>query len=126
MEKKIIHTANAPQAIGPYSQAVQMGNMLFLSGQIAINPQLGELELTDITTETNRVMKNIIAVLEAADFNLTQVAKTTIFLSSMNHFQEVNTVYASYFKDSYPARETVAVAGLPKNVNVEISMIAIK
>jgi 2-iminobutanoate/2-iminopropanoate deaminase len=126
MEKKIIHTANAPQAIGPYSQAVQMGNMLFLSGQIAINPQLGELEITDVTAETNRVMKNIIAVLEAADFNLTHVAKTTIFLSSMNHFQEVNTVYASYFKDSYPARETVAVAGLPKNVNVEISMIAIK
>ena len=126
MEKKIIHTANAPQAIGPYSQAVQMGNMLFLSGQIAINPQLGELEITDVTEETNRVMKNILAVLEAADFNLTQVAKTTIFLSSMNHFQEVNTVYASYFKDSYPARETVAVAGLPKNVNVEISMIAIK
>ena len=126
MEKKIIHTANAPQAIGPYSQAVQMGNMLFLSGQIAINPHLGELEITDVTEETNRVMKNIIAVLEAADFNLTQVAKTTIFLSSMNHFQEVNTVYASYFKDSYPARETVAVAGLPKNVNVEISMIAIK
>ncbi len=126
MEKKIIHTANAPQAIGPYSQAVQMGNMLFLSGQIAINPQLGELEITDVTAETNRVMKNIIAVLEAADFNLTQVAKTTIFLSSMNHFQEVNTVYASYFKDSYPARETVAVAGLPKNVNVEMSMIAIK
>jgi 2-iminobutanoate/2-iminopropanoate deaminase len=126
MEKKIIHTANAPQAIGPYSQAVQMGNMLFLSGQIAINPQLGELEITDVTSETNRVMKNIIAVLEAADFNLTHVAKTTIFLSSMNHFQEVNTVYASYFKDSYPARETLAVAGLPKNVNVEISMIAIK
>jgi 2-iminobutanoate/2-iminopropanoate deaminase len=126
MEKKVIHTANAPQAIGPYSQAVQMGNMLFLSGQIAINPQLGELEITDVTAETNRVMKNIIAVLEAADFNLTHVAKTTIFLSSMNHFQEVNTVYASYFKDSYPARETVAVAGLPKNVNVEISMIAIK
>jgi 2-iminobutanoate/2-iminopropanoate deaminase len=126
MEKKIIHTANAPQAIGPYSQAVQVGNMLFLSGQIAINPQLGELEMTDIITETHLVMKNVIAVLEAADFNLTQVAKTTIFLSSMNHFQEVNTVYASYFKDSYPARETVAVAGLPKNVNVEISMIAIK
>jgi 2-iminobutanoate/2-iminopropanoate deaminase len=126
MEKKIIHTANAPQAIGPYSQAVQVGNMLFLSGQIAINPQLGELEMTDIITETHRVMKNVIAVLEAADFNLTQVAKTSIFLSSMNHFQEVNTVYASYFKDSYPARETVAVAGLPKNVNVEISMIAIK
>ena len=126
MEKKIIHTANAPQAIGPYSQAVEVGNMLFLSGQIAINPQLGELEMPVITIETHRVMKNIIAVLEAADFNLTQVAKTTIFLSSMNHFQEVNTVNASYFKDTFPARETVAVAGLPKNVNVEISMIAIK
>lgn len=126
MEKKIIHTANAPQAIGPYSQAVQVGNMLFLSGQIAINPQLGELEMADISSETHRVMKNIIAVLEAAEFSLQQVAKTTIFLSSMDHFQEVNTVYASYFKDSYPARETVAVAGLPKNVNVEISMIAIK
>jgi 2-iminobutanoate/2-iminopropanoate deaminase len=126
MEKKIIHTANAPQAIGPYSQAVQMGNMLFLSGQIAINPQLGELEMADISAETNRVMKNIVAVLEAADYNLAHVVKTTIFLSNMNYFQEVNTVYASYFKDSYPARETVAVAGLPKNVNVEISMIAIK
>jgi 2-iminobutanoate/2-iminopropanoate deaminase len=126
MNKKIIHTANAPQAIGPYSQAVQVGNMLFLSGQIAINPQLGELELSDITVETNRVMKNIIAVLEAAEFNISHVAKTTIFLSDMIHFQEVNTVYASYFKDSFPARETVAVAGLPKNVNVEISMIAIK
>ncbi len=126
MEKKIIHTANAPQAIGPYSQAVQVGNMLFLSGQIAINPQLGELEMKDITVETHRVMKNIAAVLEAADYSLDHVVKTTIFLSNMNHFQEVNGVYASYFKESYPARETVAVAGLPKNVNVEISMIAIK
>jgi len=126
MEKKVIHTANAPQAIGPYSQAIQIGNMLFLSGQIAINPQLGELELTDITTETYRVMKNISAVLEAADYSLNHVVKTTIFLSSMDHFQEVNTVYASYFNDNFPARETVAVAGLPKNVNVEISMIAVK
>lgn len=126
MEKKVIHTANAPQAIGPYSQAIQFGNMLFLSGQIAINPQLGELELKDITTETHRVMKNISAVLEAADYSLNHVVKTTIFLSSMDHFQEVNTVYASYFNDNFPARETVAVAGLPKNVNVEISMIAVK
>jgi 2-iminobutanoate/2-iminopropanoate deaminase len=126
MEKKVIHTANAPQAIGPYSQAIQIGNMLFLSGQIAINPQLGELELKDITTETHRVMKNISAVLEAADYSLNNVVKTTIFLSSMDHFQEVNTVYASYFNDNFPARETVAVAGLPKNVNVEISMIAVK
>jgi len=126
MEKRIIHTANAPQAIGPYSQAVQIGNMLYLSGQIAINPQLGELEMADILAETHRVMKNISAVLEAAEFNLTHVVKTTIFLSNMSYFQEVNTVYASYFKESYPARETVAVAGLPKNVNVEISMIAYK
>ncbi|HRG58891.1 MAG TPA: RidA family protein [Bacteroidia bacterium] len=126
MEKKIIHTANAPQAIGPYSQAVQVGNMLYMSGQIAINPQLGELEMTDIKSETQRVMKNILAILEAADYSINHVVKTTIFLSSMNHFQEVNEVYASYFNDSYPARETVAVAGLPKNVNVEISMIAVK
>jgi 2-iminobutanoate/2-iminopropanoate deaminase len=126
MEKKIIHTANAPQAIGPYSQAVQVGNMLYLSGQIAINPQLGELDMGDIASETNRVMKNITAVLEAAGFNLAHVVKTTIFLSNMNFFQDVNAVYASYFKESFPARETVAVAGLPKNVNVEISMIAYK
>lgn len=126
MEKKIIHTANAPQAIGPYSQAVQVGNMLYLSGQIAINPQLGELEMTDIKIETHRVMKNILAILEAADYSIHHVVKTTIFLSSMSHFQEVNGVYASYFNESYPARETVAVAGLPKNVNVEISMIAVK
>jgi 2-iminobutanoate/2-iminopropanoate deaminase len=126
MEKKIIHTANAPQAIGPYSQAVQVGNMLFLSGQIAINPQLGEIEMDNISVETHRVMKNISAVLAAAGYKLSDVAKTTIFLSSMDHFQEVNTVYATYFEDGYPARETVAVAGLPKNVNVEISMIAVK
>lgn len=126
MEKKIIHTANAPQAIGPYSQAVQVGNMLFLSGQIAINPQLGEIEMDNINAETHRVMKNISAVLAAAGYKLSEVAKTTIFLSSMDHFQEVNAVYATYFEDGYPARETVAVAGLPKNVNVEISMIAVK
>jgi 2-iminobutanoate/2-iminopropanoate deaminase len=126
MDKKVIHTANAPQAIGPYSQAIQVGNMLFLSGQIAINPQLGELEIENITAETHRVMKNISAVLDAATYELKHVVKTTIFLSSMDHFQEVNAVYASYFKENYPARETVAVAGLPKSVNVEISMIAIK
>lgn len=126
MEKKIIHTSNAPEAIGPYSQAVQIGNMLFMSGQIAINPKSGALEMTDIITETHQVMKNILAVLAAAEFDLSHVVKTTIFLSDMNYFQEVNTVYASYFLGSYPARETVAVAGLPKNVNVEISMIAHK
>jgi 2-iminobutanoate/2-iminopropanoate deaminase len=126
MEKKIIHTSNAPEAIGPYSQAAQIGNMLFMSGQIAINPKSGVLEMTDISAETHQVMKNILAVLAAAEFDLSHVVKTTIFLSDMNYFQEVNTVYASYFLGSYPARETVAVAGLPKNVNVEISMIAHK
>ena len=126
MERKIIHTSNAPEAIGPYSQAVQIGNMLFMSGQIAINPKSGALEMPDIITETHQVMKNILAVLAAAEFDLSHVVKTTIFLSDMNYFQEVNTVYASYFLGSYPARETVAVAGLPKNVNVEISMIAHK
>ncbi len=126
MSKKIIHTSKAPQAIGPYSQAVQFGNMLFLSGQIPINPQNGELVIDNIVVETHQVMKNINAVLEAAGYQIEDVVKTTIFLSSMSHFQQVNEVYASYFSSNFPARETVAVAGLPKGVNVEISMIACK
>ena len=126
MSKKIIHTSKAPQAIGPYSQDVQFGNMLFLSGQIPINPQNGELVIDNIVVETHQVMKNINAVLEAAGYQIEDVVKTTIFLSSMSHFQQVNEVYASYFSSNFPARETVAVAGLPKGVNVEISMIACK
>jgi len=124
--KKIIHTASAPQPIGPYSQAVQAGNMLFLSGQIAIDPATGELLTSDLETETRQVMENLRAVLMEAGYDFHHVVKTSIFLSSMNHFQAVNEVYGEYFKDNFPARETVAAAGLPKNVNVEISVVAVK
>ncbi len=125
MKKKIIHTGNAPAPIGPYSQAVQAGGMLFISGQIAINPETGELDMTDIETETRRVMKNLQAILQAAGLNFNDVVKTGIFLSDMGHFAKVNEVYGSYFKSDFPARETVAVKTLPKNVNVEISMVAL-
>jgi 2-iminobutanoate/2-iminopropanoate deaminase len=126
MDKKIIQTVNAPQAIGPYSQAVEIGNTIYLSGQIAINPQEGTMILSDITSETHQVMKNILAVLNEAGCTFDNVVKTTIFLSNMTYFDEMNKVYATYFNAHYPARETVAVAGLPRNVNVEISMIAYK
>lgn len=125
--KKIIETKSAPAPIGPYSQAVKINGTLFTSGQIAINPANGELELDDIKTETEWVMKNLKAVLDAADMTFEQVVKTSIFLSDMNNFQIVNEVYAQYFDESTaPARETVQVACLPKNVNVEISMIAVE
>lgn len=123
--KEIISTVNAPGAIGPYSQAVKAGNMLFTSGQIAINPANGELVLTDITAETKQVMENLRAVLDKAGMNFTNVIKTSIFLSSMDDFATVNEEYASYFDSDFPARETVQVAKLPKGVNVEISMIAV-
>ncbi|MEX1000886.1 MAG: RidA family protein [Crocinitomicaceae bacterium] len=122
--KKIIATKNAPSAIGPYSQAVQYGNILYTSGQIAINPITSELILSDIKSETDQVMKNLEAVLLAAGMDFSNVIKTSIFLSDMDDFAEVNEIYASYFESDYPARETVQVAQLPKNVNVEISMIA--
>ena len=121
--KKIISTPNAPGAIGPYSQAVQANGMLFTSGQIAIDPATGELVLDDIKTETRQVMKNMKAVLNEAGVDFENVVKTSIFLNSMDDFAEVNEVYESYFNGDYPARETVAVKTLPKNVNVEISMI---
>lgn len=124
--KKIIATDKAPGAIGPYSQAVMFNGMLFTSGQIAINPASGEMVMESITAETTQVMKNLQAVLEAAGMDFSHVVKTSIFLGSMNDFQEVNAVYGSYFTDAPPARETVEVACLPKNVNVEISMIAVK
>lgn len=124
MEKNIINTTNAPAPIGPYSQAVQTGNLLFLSGQVAINPATGNIEATDIAGETGQVMKNLKAVLTEAGFDFSHVVKTTIFLSDMSLFGAVNEVYGKYFTGSFPARETVAVKGLPKNVNVEISMIA--
>lgn len=126
MEKKIIITSNAPAPIGPYSQAVQAGNMLFLSGQVAINPVTGTIDAADLRAEAVQVMENLKAVLQEAGYSFADVVKTTIFLSDMGHFGLVNDVYGSYFTGNYPARETVAVKTLPKNVNVEISMIAAK
>lgn len=126
MEKKIIITQQAPAPIGPYSQAVQAGGLLFLSGQVAINPATGNIEATDTKAETIQVMENLKAVLQEAGYNFGDVVKTSIFLSDMSLFGTVNEVYGSYFTGNYPARETVAVKTLPKNVNVEISMIASK
>ncbi|MDB4280181.1 Rid family detoxifying hydrolase [Flavobacteriaceae bacterium] len=123
--KKIIHTDKAPAPIGPYSQAIQFGNMLYTSGQIAINPATGKLEIEDITAETTLVMENLRAVLQAACMNFEHVIKASIFVSDMHNFAAINQVYATYFNEATaPARETVEVANLPKFVNVEISMIA--
>lgn len=125
--KKIINTDKAPAPIGPYNQAVLVGNTLYTSGQIALDPISMELVLDDIETETNQVMQNMKAVLEAADMTFENVVKSTIFIMNMNDFAKINSVYSKYFNEnSAPARETVQVAGLPKGVNVEISMIAIK
>ncbi len=124
--KKIINTPNAPAPIGPYNQAVMTGDMLFISGQVALIPGTGDLANADLTEETNQVMKNLKAILTEAGMDFSHVVKTTIFLSDMSLFAAVNEIYGSYFTSDYPARETVAVKGLPKNVNVEISMIASK
>jgi 2-iminobutanoate/2-iminopropanoate deaminase len=124
--KKIINTPNAPAPIGPYNQAVMTGDMLFISGQVALVPGSGELANADLTEETNQVMKNLKAILTEAGMDFSHIVKTTIFLSDMSLFAAVNEIYGSYFTSDYPARETVAVKGLPKNVNVEISMIASK
>ncbi len=124
--KKIINTAKAPAPIGPYNQAIQSGNMLFISGQIAINPENGHLLVGDIEIETKQVMANLKAILNEAEMDFSNVVKTSIFLSDMAHFAQVNDIYHTYFDKDYPARETVAVLGLPKSVNVEISMIATK
>jgi len=122
--KRIINTNEAPAPIGPYSQAVQAGQMLFVSGQIAIDPSTNELVNGSVGDEARQVMINVEALLIKAGYTFADVVKTTIFLSDMGHFNEVNEVYGSYFTSDFPARETVAVAGLPKNVNVEISVIA--
>lgn len=124
MPHSVIATTAAPAAIGPYSQAILAGPFLYTSGQIAIDPATGQLHMPDIATETHRVMHNLKAVLEAAGADFAHVVKTTIFLSDMAHFATVNEVYGSYFSAAPPARETVQVAGLPKAVNVEISMVA--
>lgn len=125
MQKNIIETNQAPAAIGPYSQAVKTGNLLFVSGQIPLDPQTGTMVTDGIETETHRVMKNLEAILTAANTTLAQVVKTTIFLKSMDDFAKVNAVYASYFTGNFPARETVEVSRLPKDARVEISVVAV-
>jgi 2-iminobutanoate/2-iminopropanoate deaminase len=124
MNKRVINTTKAPAPIGPYNQAIVSNNMLYISGQIPINPETNELIIGDVATETHQSMRNIAAILKEAGINFNHVVKTTIFLSDMTLFARVNEVYGSYFSGDYPARETVAVKGLPKGVNVEISMIA--
>ena len=127
MKKTIINTKNAPAPIGPYNQAIKIDNMLFISGQVAMDPNNNnELIKSSITDETHQVMKNLSAILEEAGMDFTNVVKTTIFLSDMSYFKEINSIYGSYLKDGEePARETVAVKTLPKEVNIEISMIAV-
>ncbi len=133
MAKEIINTPNAPAPIGPYNQAILAGNMLFISGQIALKPGTTELVNADIIAETHQVMQNLKSILAAASMHFNHVVKTTIYLSDMELFGQVNEIYGKYFESSpgtgqseFPARETVAVKGLPKNVQVEISMIAMK
>jgi 2-iminobutanoate/2-iminopropanoate deaminase len=121
-----IHTDQAPAAIGPYSQAVAVGNLVFCSGQIPIDPASGELVEGDVAVQTDQVMRNLAAVLAAAGCSLTDVVKTTVFLSDMGNFVAMNEVYGRHFGDHRPARATVAVAGLPKAVDVEIEVIARK
>ena len=122
--KKIISTSSAPSAIGPYSQAVQVGDMLYLSGQIPLNPQSMEIEVDDVASQTEQVMANIKAVLAVANATLENVVKCTIFLKDMNDFATVNEVYGKYFAENPPARSCVEVARLPRDVKVEIECIA--
>ncbi len=133
MKKQIINTSNAPAPIGPYNQAIQVSSpdgsgqvMLFISGQVCIDPSSGELKNKDLQEETHQVMHNLKAILQQAGMDFSNVVKTTIFLTDMNRFSEMNEVYGKYFDDDFPARETVQVSALPKFVNVEISMIAVK
>ncbi len=126
MSKKMIHTDLAPKAVGPYSQAVQLGDFLFCSGQISIDPKTQEVFTGDIKIQTEMVLKNIEAVLTQAGLNFSHIVKTTIFLTSMSDFAVVNEIYGTRFKSEPPARSTVAVAGLPKGVNVEIEVLAHK
>ena len=126
MNKTIITTTEAPAPIGPYNQAIQSGNMLFISGQVCIDPATGNLKNKDIQEETHQVMHNLKAILQGAAMDFRNVVKTTIFLTDMNRFTEINEVYGKYFDGNFPARETVQVSALPRFVNVEISMIAVK
>ena len=124
MSKQIINTENAPAPIGPYSQAVRTGNLLFVSGQVALKPGTNDLANANIAEEAHQVMLNLRSILTEAGLDFSNIIKTTIFLSDMSLFATVNEVYGKYFQSDFPARETVAVKGLPKGVNVEISMIA--
>jgi 2-iminobutanoate/2-iminopropanoate deaminase len=133
LKKQIINTSSAPAPIGPYNQAIQVGNsdgsgqvMLFISGQVCIDPSSGELRNKDLQEETRQVMHNLKAILQQAGMDFSNVVKTTIFLTDMKRFSEMNEVYGKYFENDFPARETVQVSALPKFVNVEISMIAVK
>jgi 2-iminobutanoate/2-iminopropanoate deaminase len=126
MEKTIINTKSAPAPIGPYNQAVLTGDTLYISGQIAIDPVSGSLKNKDIQEETHQVMQNLRAILHEAGMNFSHVVKTTIFITDINRFSEINEIYGKYFSGDFPARETVQVAALPRLVNVEISMIASK
>jgi 2-iminobutanoate/2-iminopropanoate deaminase len=126
MPKQVINTDKAPSPIGPYSQAIRANGLVFLSGQVAFVPETGELDLSSLEAETHQVMKNIQAVLNEAKLSFDHIVKTTIFLSDMSLFAQVNAVYGTYFQGDFPARETVAVKGLPRGVNVEISMIAVE
>ena len=133
MKKQIINTNNAPATIGPYNQAIKISNTdgsgqatLFISGQVCIDPSTGELRNKDLQEETHQVMHNLKAILQQAAMDFSNVVKTTIFLTDMNRFSELNEVYGKYFDSDFPARETVQVSALPKFVNVEISMIAVK
>jgi 2-iminobutanoate/2-iminopropanoate deaminase len=126
MAKEIIHTSSAPAPIGPYNQAVIAGDTLYISGQICIDPATGNLKNRDIQDETHQVMQNLRNILTEAGMNFSNVVKTTIFITDMNQFSEINEVYGKYFDGQFPARETVQVSALPKFVNVEISMIAVR
>jgi 2-iminobutanoate/2-iminopropanoate deaminase len=126
MEKIIIRTTKAPAPIGPYNQGVMAGDTLYISGQVCIDPVSNELKKKDIQEETHQVMQNLKAVLGAANMGFNHVVKTTIFIMDMQQFSEINEVYGKYFEGDFPARETVQVAALPRSVNIEISMIAVK
>jgi len=125
MGKKVIQTEKGPRAIGPYSQAVQAGNLLFLSGQIPINPKTGELIKGDIRQQTQQVLENMKGILESQKLGMEDVIKTTIFLKDMGNFSQVNEIYATYFPTSPPARSTVEVARLPRDVDIEIEALAL-
>ena len=126
MEKQIIQTPNAPAPIGPYNQAVMANDTLYISGQVCIEPVSGNLKNRDIQEETHQVMQNLKAILSAAGMSFDHVVKSTIFITDMNRFSEINEIYGKYFSGDFPARETVQVSALPKFVNVEISMIAVR